>query len=342
MDILGDVYATAGGGDAVAHHPAVPNHRGRNWLSKTLSQPVPENRQVMDVRGRECERLRLTRQAMYYYTMALPYATSDYDKAGLYYSLARCANRRGDLIHALEKVDKALQLSPNYGAAINFQAILLWELGEYDASDRARSRFVELFPTNVDGLLARAIQFNRRGSTLFAANDADKIIRLTKSFAALPDRMLRPLYHIFIDAGRHDSALDVVNEVLRRFPNDATFRMNLARTLIICNRLTSAVQAFTDCLSFPQYTHIALHHRLETNQTLWQHTGDPRHLAAALEDLYTIQRSSNLFLTNIHIRRTYFFMRTHVYVLPLPNSCHLCSGGRRNPNEIPLRLDRKL
>ncbi|HOR28652.1 MAG TPA: tetratricopeptide repeat protein [Candidatus Sumerlaeota bacterium] len=147
--------------------------------------------------------------------------------------LGELAERRGDILGALEHARAAAELNTAYRP---YEARLYMQLGQYDAADRIYESMQDDAEDPVTWLLARAEVAERKGDTSSALGQYDKILR------EHPDdsRAYLQKATLLVNQSKPEEAARVLREGLERFPDQVGMRLGMARVYVQQDELDQA------------------------------------------------------------------------------------------------------
>lgn len=175
-------------------------------------------------------------------------------------NLANCLFETGRTDEALRHARRALELKPRFAELHNNLGHFLLELGRLDEALASIRTAVELRPG-----LAQA-QFSLAAALLRRADVADRTTveqALQRAIAVRPDfvRARTVLAGVYLDAGRVDEAVVLLEAALRVRPDDADANNNLGNAQLRLGRNDEAVASYRRAIAAAP-TDFSAHHNL--------------------------------------------------------------------------------
>ena len=126
---------------------------------------------------------------------------------------------------AIEDLNKAIELKPDYALAYNNRGIAYNNLGQYDRAIEDYDKAIELDPDYTYAYNNRGIAYNNLGQYDRAIEDYDKAIELNPDYAhAYYNRG-----YSYDDLKQYDRAIEDYDKAIELDPNDADYYTNRAR-----------------------------------------------------------------------------------------------------------------
>ena len=144
-------------------------------------------------------------------------------------NLAEAHRRKGDAKAAITVLEEAKGLEPNNAAAQISLASAFHTLGRLDESRDSLRRCIALQPTNAPGLNNLAFLLVETGGDL---NEAQNLSEQALKKDSGNPQFLDTLGWIYLKREKNDNALQIFNGLVKKQPEDPTFRYHLGAALL--------------------------------------------------------------------------------------------------------------
>ena len=152
---------------------------------------------------------------------------------------------------ALQALDKAIELKPDYADAWLFEGMALSSLDRYNvAALQAIDKAIELNPNDASGWFVKGVALSNQSKYGEAIQADDKAIELKPDFAEAWDGKGLALYN----QGKYDEALQALDKAIELKPDDAVAWYNKGLALYAQNKYDEALQALDKAIELkPDY-----------------------------------------------------------------------------------------
>jgi lipoprotein NlpI len=162
-----------------------------------------------------------------------------------------------DLDHAMQDLDQAIRLNPNYAEALSNQALIYYDRGDYDRAIQNLDQAILLNPNSAEMLSNRGNSYAGKGEFDLAIQDVDQAIRLNPSYA--PAYVIRG--SAYVGKGEFDRAMQDFDQAVQINPSYAPAYQQRGTAFVHGGQYDRAIQDFSQSLQLDPNEPVALHNR---------------------------------------------------------------------------------